>query len=107
MKMNSKTLLYTIAILLAFVLVSCVASEIFWSMKDNNPDSLRQVTGLPSLAVGNLNPSARNPGIEIMCTGMYDVPGGFCNYFSMGASFVKFPMATNFTVLNNVTGSGK
>ncbi len=40
--------------------------------------------GLSSVAVGNLNPSARNPGIELLCTGLYDVPGGYCNYFTLG-----------------------
>ncbi len=105
--MKSKILLPTIALLLTFVFVSCVASEISWSMKENNPDSLRYVVGLPSIAVGNLSPSARNPGVEALCTGLYDVPGGYCNYFSMGVPFISFPMASNFTVISNFTESGK
>jgi hypothetical protein len=105
--MKSKVLIYVIVVLLAFVLVSCVVSEISWSMKENHIDSLRYVVGLPSVAVGNLSPSARNPGVEVFCTGLYDVPGGYCNYFSMGVPFISFPMASNFTIIGNFTESGK
>jgi hypothetical protein len=105
--MKSKMLIYAIAILLTFVFVSCVLSEISWSMKETHTDSLRYVVGLPSVAVGNLSPSARNPGVEVLCTGLYDVPGGYCNYFSMGVPFISFPMASNFTVISNSTDGGK
>ncbi len=101
MKMAPRALVYTTAILLTFVFVSCAVSEISWSSKENHTDSLRQVVGLPSIAVGNLSPSARNPGVEALCTGLYDVPGGYCNYFSMGVPFINFPMATNFTVIES------
>jgi hypothetical protein len=32
-----------------------------------------------------------------LCTGLYDVPGGYCSYFSLGVSFINFTMADNFT----------
>ena len=80
------------------VLLVCVASEISWSAKENTPDALRQTVGLPSVAVGNLNPSARNPGLELLCTGLYDVPGGYCSYFALGVPFINFTMAGNFTI---------
>jgi hypothetical protein len=99
MKMESRVLIYTTAILITFVFVSCALNEISWSTKENNAASLRYIVGLPSVAVGNLSPSARNPGTEVLCTGLYDVPGGYCNYFSMGVPFINFPMATNFTVI--------
>jgi hypothetical protein len=105
--MKTKVLIYAIAILLTFVIVSCVASEISWSMKESRTDFLRYAVGLPSVAVGNLSPSARNPGVEILCTGLYDVPGGYCNYYSMGVPFISFPMASNFTVISNSTVEGK
>jgi hypothetical protein len=107
--MKSRTMIYVLAILLVFVFGSCVVSEISWSMKENAPDSLRQMVGLSSLAVGNLNPSARNPGVEFLCTGLYDVPGGYCNYFTMGVPFTNFSLPTGFTVVNNFNenGSGK
>ena len=105
--MKSRTMIYVLTLLLVFVFGSCVVSEIFWSMKENNSDSLRQIVGLPSLAVGNLNPSARNPGVEFLCTGLYDVPGGYCNYFTMGVPFTNFSMPTDFTVVNNFSESGK
>ena len=96
--MKNRIILGLLAVLLTFVILSCVASEISWSMKQSNSDPLRQVVGLPSVAVGNLNPSARNPGLELLCTGLYDVPGGYCNYFALGVPFVNFKMANNFTV---------
>lgn len=105
--MKSRTMIYAFAILLVFVFGSCVSSEISWSIKENAPDSLRQIVGLSSLAVGNLNPSARNPGVELLCTGLYDVPGGYCNYFTMGVPFSNFSMPTDFTVVNNFSESGK
>ncbi len=97
--MNSRILIFIIAVLLTFVFVSCAISELSWSTKENNADSLRYVVGLPSVAVGNLDPAARNPGVEVLCTGLYDVPGGYCNYFSMGVPYTNFPMASNFTVI--------
>lgn len=105
--MKSRTMIYAFTILLVFVFGSCVASEISWSVKEKAPDSLRQIVGLPSLAVGNLNPSARNPGVEFLCTGLYDVPGGYCNYFTVGVPFINFSMPTDFTVVNNFRESGK
>lgn len=104
--MKPKTLIFAIALLLTFVSVSCALSEISWSMKENSSDPLRYALGLPSVAVGNLSPSARNPGIEVLCTGLYDVPGGYCNYFSSGVPFIGFPMASNFTVISESSGSG-
>ncbi len=105
--MKPKILIYAIALLLTFVFVSCTLSEVSWSMKENNFDPLRYAVGLPSVAVGNLSPSARNPGVEVLCTGLYDVPGGYCNYYSMGVPFINFPMASNFTVINNSAEGGK
>jgi hypothetical protein len=98
MKMKLKVLIYATAILLTFVFASCAISEISWSIKENDADSLRYIVGLPSVAVGNLSPAARNPGVEVLCTGLYDVPGGYCNYFSMGVPFINFPMG-NITVI--------
>jgi hypothetical protein len=107
--MNPRLTIYILALLLAFVVGSCIVSEISWSNNENTPDSVRQMVGLPSLAVGNLNPSARNPGIELLCTGLYDVPGGYCNYFTMGVPSTNFSVPTSFTVVNNLneSGSGK
>jgi hypothetical protein len=94
---TSMILLGTIGLVI-FVTVSCLASEYQWAEKEDKTDSLRQLTGLPSLAVGNLNPSARNPGLELLCTSIYDSPGGYCNYFTSGVSFVPFKTADNITV---------
>jgi len=49
-------------------------------------------------AIGNLNPVARNPGLEILCTGLYDVPGGYCPYFVDGVSFFNFVFNETITV---------
>ncbi len=89
--------LFFAAVLTVFVVFVCAANEISWSTKENNPDALREIVGLPSIAVGNLNPSARNPGLELLCTGLYDVPGGYCSYFAPGVPYINFTMASNFT----------
>jgi hypothetical protein len=100
MKMKTRTLLAGTAALLAFVSISCLISELSWSDKTNTPDSLRLLVGLPSITVGNLNPSARSPGLELLCTSLYDVPGGYCYYFTPGIP------VTNLTIIAvNITGS--
>jgi hypothetical protein len=96
--MKPKILIYIIVPMLTFVFISCGLSESYWSSKSDANDSLRYVVGLPSLALGNLSPAARNPGVEVLCTGIYDVPGGYCIYFSTGVPFIEFPMANNFSV---------
>ena len=101
MKMKTKTILLIMVGLLLIVLFSSLISEISWSIKSNNPDSLRQVVGLPSVAAGNLNPSARNPGLELFCTALYDVPGGYCYYFTSGVPVI------NLTIVSNITGGSK
>jgi hypothetical protein len=83
MIMKTRTLLLAMVGLLIFVFVSCTMSEISWAQPSSS-DSLRQLVGLPSFAVGNLNPSARNPGLEFFCTALYDTPGGYCYYFTSG-----------------------
>lgn len=97
-------LILLLTILLIFVFSSCTTSELSWSMNETSPDSMRQLLGLPSVAVGNLNPSARNPGLEFLCTGFYDVPGGYCNYFSMGTPFTDLSIPKNFEITNSTKG---
>jgi len=92
--MKSRTLLTILASLIAIVAVACTVSEISWSTKANNPDALRQTVGLPSIAIGNLNPTARNPGLEVLCTGLNDAPGGYCYYFTDGVPYINFTSVT-------------
>jgi hypothetical protein len=98
--MKNKTILLASIGLLLFVTISCVASQISWSITVNKTDSLRQIVGLPSVAVGNLNPSSRNPALEIMCTSLYDSPGGYCYYFTPGVP------VSNITIFANITLDG-
>jgi len=84
-----------------YVSLSCLISEVSWTKKGKTTDPLRELVGLPSLSTGNLNPAARNPGLEILCTGLNDVPGGYCDYFTLGASFVNFTTVWNITVSDN------
>jgi hypothetical protein len=86
--------------MLLFIVASCVLSEASWTSKENGAAPLAKTIGLASLVVGNLNPSARNPGLELFCTSLYDNPGGFCNYFAPGVP------PENFKVNVNVTASG-
>jgi hypothetical protein len=90
-----------IALLMVSIAASCIFSETSWSIKSSSQDNLRKMIGLSSLAVGNLNPAARNPGLEVLCTSLYDVPGGYCSYFTQGVA----PL--NLTLACNVTGVSK
>jgi hypothetical protein len=100
--MQTRLFLLATVGLLIFVFLSCTLSEISWSIKDSNSNSLRQLVGLPTFAVGNLNPSARNPGLEAFCTALSDSPGGYCYYFTPGVS------STNLTIyVNNSIGENK
>jgi hypothetical protein len=96
--MKNRIILILLGALLALIAVSCVASQISWLAKENAFDSTREVVGLPSIAIGNLSPSARVPGLELLCTGLYDSPGGYCGYFTDGVPFIGFPTGGNITV---------
>jgi hypothetical protein len=96
--MKGKTLTFIVGSLMALIVFSCLASELSWSNKEAAPDPVREIVGLPSIAVGNLNPAARNPGLELLCTGFYDTPGGYCSYFANGVPFINFTAAGNITV---------
>jgi hypothetical protein len=94
--MRNKVFLFTVLLIIA-ILVSCLYSEVSWALKSNRVDPLRKVVGLPSLAVGNLNPAARNPGLEQLCTSFYDMPGGYCIYFTQGIRPLNLILACNVT----------
>jgi hypothetical protein len=98
MRLKKRIVLFVVAALMVYVSISCLISEASWATKEKTTDSLRELVGLPSLSVGNLNPAVRNPGLEILCTGLYDVPGGYCNYFTIGVSFISFTTDWNITV---------
>jgi hypothetical protein len=87
--MKKPLILVVMAVLIVFIAVSCLLSEYSWSVRENAYDGFRDMLGLSSLAVGNLNPSARNPGLEILCTGLFDDPGGYCYYYSPGVPYVS------------------
>jgi hypothetical protein len=72
----------------SFVVVSCIQSEISWAAKDAGPNLERAVAQLPNIAVGNLSTYVRSGGLEVMCTSLYDVPGGYCFYFTPGVSIL-------------------
>ena len=96
--MKTKLVVFITLGLMIFVSISCTLSESDWTSKQASPNPIRQLVGLPSIIVGNLSPAARNPGIEILCTGLYDTPGGYCSYFTLGVPNTDFPMSGNFTV---------
>jgi hypothetical protein len=97
MKMKGRTIGLLIGVLVFFVFISCIASELDWLNKESTSDPIREIVGLPSIAVGNLNPAARNPGLEILCTGLYDSPGGYCSYYTNGVPFFNYASG-NITV---------
>ncbi len=92
-------IILSVAALVMIVAACCAASEISWAKKEKAVDPTRELVGLPSIAVGNLNPAARNPGLEILCTGLYDIPGGYCTYFTSGLPFAGFPQGGNITAV--------
>jgi hypothetical protein len=95
--MKNKNIVFILAGLLIFVALACTLSEMSWSGISAKPDSLRQLVSLPSLAIGNLNPSARSPGLELFCTSLYDTPGGYCNYFNLGVPPINYKITANIT----------
>jgi len=101
--LKNGTILVILTVLLTAVFASCAFSEMTWLNRESSPDPLRQLTRLPSIAVGNLNPAARNPGVELVCTGLYDAPGGYCSYFTDGVPFISFRTGGNVTSV----GDGK
>ena len=82
--MKAKLLVIVAIALLLFVISFSAYDEMRWAAKEDNPEPVRQLVGLPSIAVGNTNIAARNPGVEIWCTSFYDTPGGYCYYFTQG-----------------------
>jgi len=95
--MKEKIVPLTLLFSIVFNLIACVQSEMSWTNKENSPQPLRQVVGLPNIAVGNLNPAARSPGLEVLCISFYDVPGGYCHYFAPGAPYSVLPRSKNLT----------
>ena len=95
--MKIRTILLVMTVLLIFVSISSLLSEMSWASKTESPDSLRQLVGLPSIAIGNLNPSARSAGLELFCTSLYDSPGGYCYYFAPGIPAINFTVGVNIT----------
>lgn len=96
--MRGRIIALLIGILVFFISFSCITSELSWLDRERSPDPVRQIVGLPSIAVGNLSPAARNPGLEVLCTGLYDTPGGYCSYYTNGVPFINFTIAGNITV---------
>ena len=101
MTLKGRIVLVVVAALMIYVSLSCLTSEVSWATKGKTSDSLRELVGLPSLSTGNLNPAARNPGLEILCTGLNDAPGGYCNYFALCVSFINYTTVWNITVSDN------
>ena len=62
--MKNRIILIIFGALIALIAVSCAANQISWSVKENAFDPTREVVGLPSIAIGNLSPSARVPGLD-------------------------------------------
>ncbi len=58
-EVKTRTMLAATTAMLVFVFLSCLASELSWSNKEDSSSSMRQLIGLPSIAIGNLNPSAK------------------------------------------------
>ena len=77
-------IILSVAALVMIVAACCAASEISWAKKEKTiyPPGI-----------------SRNPGLEILCTGLYDIPGGYCTYFTSGLPFAGFPQGGNITAV--------
>jgi hypothetical protein len=80
------------------IIASYAISELNWTLKEQKQESLRRIIGLPSIAVGNLSPAERNPGLEMICTGLNDQPGGYCYYYTSGVPFEDYQYFPNITL---------
>jgi hypothetical protein len=101
--MENRVILIAAFLMTIAVLILCTMSELSWSTKEQTQEPIHKVVGLPSITIGNLNPAVRNPGLEIICTGLYDQPGGYCYYFSPGVPFEDYQYLANITL----SGDGK
>jgi hypothetical protein len=96
--MRGKTIAFIICALMVFIFISAITSEWTWTNKEQVSSPMREAVGLPSIAIGNLNPASRNPGLELFCTGLLDTPGGYCTYFINGVPLLNFTLSGNITV---------
>ncbi len=78
-------------ILMSFLIVAYVLNEQDWSKKRvSEENEIRAIIGLPSIALGTKYGATRNPLLELYCTSLYDLPGGYC--YIMSASFIDTPL---------------
>jgi len=78
-------------ILTIFVLALAAYSEQEWKAERPPEDiTFRETLGLPSIALGTNYGATRNPLLEVYCTSLYDMPGGYCYIYS--ASFLGTPL---------------
>ena len=85
-----KSVLVVLVVCVAVVISSCALSEASWAVAFRSPQPLLKVTGLPSIAFGDLSNAARSPGLEMLATCFYDEPGAYCQYFTPGTPLVNF-----------------
>ncbi len=93
--MKNRTLLILVTLLVTLVFTSYAYSEVYWHRRETTTVPIHRLTGLASLAIGNLSPSARSPGYELLCTGLYDAPGGYCSYFTDGVPSLHYRSGLN------------
>ena len=78
-------MLIQLSIILPVLVLACFAiSQVNLIQEDKETNNLRELLGFPSLAIGNLSPAARELGLQLFCTGIYDTPGGYCSYYANG-----------------------
>ena len=90
-KINLLPLVALILTIMVFAL--CFINELSWAVLGQSEarKTVREVIGLPSIALGTNYGATRNPLLEVYCTSLYDMPGGYCYIYI--ASFVGWPMS--------------
>jgi hypothetical protein len=77
----------------ASLLAVCAQSELGWASRTYD-NKLREVIGLPSIAIGTNYEGTRNPLLEIFVRSLYDVPGG--HDYVVTSSFIDTPMREGY-----------
>ena len=61
--MKEKFIIAALLLLFVAILGFYVRNESAWATRESEPQIIQQIVGLPSVAVGNLSPAARVPGL--------------------------------------------
>ncbi|MGQ9759008.1 MAG: hypothetical protein ACUVQ5_00315 [Candidatus Methanomethylicaceae archaeon] len=71
------------------LMITCVSNQMLWQTREYHTE-LREIIGLPSIAIGTNYEGTRNPLLEVFVRPLYDVPGGYD--YVVPSSFIDTPL---------------